>query len=230
MALLMGSSGYFLYAHPPLKQLSVSYYVCVNKAQYEKRNPPVGNNEGEDSPALSVEEKAQLDEIQKINKSCVDGYVDVSGNQGVRVSNVVNTSKKQQDNEIEWLTGELKGLDSYTCVIAVDWNALMKQQDQNEASPPPPLPPYSLSDIKSYKEFMLKFMLKPLRATVSIPNFSDHPAPAGNLILPEVKSDSRCKGGYTEHPGVLQKLIPEGYYLDLTWEPAPKGRPPLIEN
>lgn len=48
---------------------------------------------------------------------------------------------------------------------------------------------------------------------IAIPGLSDNPAAKGNLQTPDTKSLGRCKEGFTEHPGVLTALVPEGYYI-----------------
>lgn len=59
---------------------------------------------------------------------------------------------------------------------------------------------------------------------ISIPGLSDNPAAEGNLQSLEMKSPSRCKEGFTEHPGKLTDIIPEGYTDDAdSVAPAPPG-------
>ncbi|MFO1243238.1 MAG: hypothetical protein U1E36_08625 [Rickettsiales bacterium] len=60
---------------------------------------------------------------------------------------------------------------------------------------------------------------------VSIPDYSDHAAPKGNLVSLDVKSKSRCPEGYTDHPGVFTDTVPEGYTTFNDGHP-PKGLPP----
>ncbi len=60
---------------------------------------------------------------------------------------------------------------------------------------------------------------------VSIPDFTDNPAPKGNLVSHNLKSDSRCPEGYTEHSGVFTDTVPKGYTTYHSGAPA-KGMPP----
>lgn len=59
---------------------------------------------------------------------------------------------------------------------------------------------------------------------VLIADYSDKPAPPGNLYSNELKGSNRCMEGYTEHKGIFTGTVPKGYHA-YNYLTPPKGDP-----